>query len=215
MPFGSVASVHAWDRVGAFLRHLGRKMPKLLLSRYVDDFFAADRAEDVQHALQCFARLVRAMLGTDALAPEKMEHGNPLQALGLRFESSGDGVCVRVTDDKADKWLEDVDAALAEGKLTSGRAAKLAGRLSFAAQHTFKRLGRAMLTPLFQQEHAPLKGARFCKKLHLSLQWWRQVLTLRLTQWTPVQRPSEVVELYCDARGTLHGSLPYSPPTGS
>jgi hypothetical protein len=187
MPFGSVASVHEWDRVGAFLRHLGRKLLMLPLARYVDDFFAADRQEDAEHALECFAQVVRAVLGADALSADKMEYGNPLQVLGLHFQGSNKGVCVRVTDDKAQKWLEDVDKALATGRLTPGDAAKLAGRLSFAAQHTFRRLGRAMLRALFQQEHAPLKGARLGADLKLSLKWWRQVLALKLTQWTPVR----------------------------
>jgi hypothetical protein len=130
-----------------------------------------------------------------------MEYGNPLQVLGLHFQGSNKGVCVQVTDDKAQKWLEDVDKALATGRLTPGDAAKLAGRLSFAAQHTFRRLGRAMLRALFHQEHAPLKGARLGADLKLSLEWWRQVLALKLTQWTPVRPHTDVVELFCDARG--------------
>ena len=202
MPFGSVASVHAWDRVGAFLRHLGRTMLKLLLGRYVDDFFAVDRRGDTEHALWCFGRLVRAVLGADSLAANKMEFGHPLQVLGLHFEADKDGVSVRVTDEKAQKWLHDVENALKTKQLGSGQAAKLAGRLSFAAQHTFRKLGRAMLRPLFQQEHAPLKGGRLGSSLRLALSWWKQVLALKLTQRRLVRQPTEVVELFCDARGT-------------
>jgi len=44
MPFGAVASVHAWDRVGAFVRTLGRKLFHLVLFRYVDDFFAPKKS---------------------------------------------------------------------------------------------------------------------------------------------------------------------------
>jgi hypothetical protein len=201
MPFGCVASVHAWDRVGAFLRHLGRVVLKLPLGRYVDDFFAVDRAADAEHALNCFARMVRAILGPDSLSNDKMEHGHPLQVLGLHFEADTAGVSVRVTDDKAAKWLHDVQEALRAGRLSSGQAAKLAGRLSFSAQHTFRKLGRAMLRPLFQQEHKPLPNGRLGPQLRLALQWWEQVLALKITQRAPAETHSEVVELFTDARG--------------
>ena len=42
-PFGAVASVHAWERVGALLCHLARKYLKLAVLRYVDDLFGPER----------------------------------------------------------------------------------------------------------------------------------------------------------------------------
>ena len=201
MPFGSVASVHAWDRVGAFLRHLGQRFLKLPLGRYVDDFFADDRKADVEHALRCFARLARAVLGQGLLSEEKMEHGHPLQVLGLHFEADITCVSVRAADTKADAWPQCVENSLKVGRLSAGEASKLAGRLSFAAQHTFRKLGRAMLRPLFQQEHAPLRGGRLGDSLKLALRWWKQVLALRLNQKVPAHPHQDVVELFCDARG--------------
>ena len=76
MPFGCTASVHHWDRTGALLRHLARTLLNVPVSRYVDDFFA----EDIGHALQCLARLIRALMGDDALANESdlgMRHLSP------------------------------------------------------------------------------------------------------------------------------------------
>ena len=43
LPFGAVASVHAWERVGAAVAHLARKYLKIALLRYVDDLFAPER----------------------------------------------------------------------------------------------------------------------------------------------------------------------------
>ena len=40
-PFGAVASVHAWERIGALVAHIARKCLKLVLARYVDDYFGA------------------------------------------------------------------------------------------------------------------------------------------------------------------------------
>ena len=202
MPFGSVASVHAWDRVGAFLRHVGRKLLKLPLGRYVDDFFAVDREADAEHAMECFARVTRAILGEEALAKAKLEQGRPLGVLGLLFTADNEGVSVRVNEDKTQKLLKELEDCLKKGKLSAGNAAKLAGRLSFAAQHTFRKLGRAMLRPLFQQEHAPLPGGKLGDSLKLALKWWQKALALKMSQKVLVAEETEVVELFCDARGS-------------
>ena len=45
LPFGAVASVHAWERVGAAVAHLARKYLKIALLRYVDDLFAPERLD--------------------------------------------------------------------------------------------------------------------------------------------------------------------------
>ena len=44
VPFGAVASVHAWERVGAALCFLARTLLRIPMLRYVDDFFAPERS---------------------------------------------------------------------------------------------------------------------------------------------------------------------------
>ena len=43
MPFGAVASVHAWEKIGALLQVAIRKLLMIPVFRYVDDFFSFDR----------------------------------------------------------------------------------------------------------------------------------------------------------------------------
>ena len=52
-PFGAVASVHAWERVGAALTWLAQKFLKLGLLRYVDDMFAPERCVMTLHMACC------------------------------------------------------------------------------------------------------------------------------------------------------------------
>ena len=42
-PFGALASVHAWERIGAAIAFIARRYLKIAVLRYVDDFFAAER----------------------------------------------------------------------------------------------------------------------------------------------------------------------------
>ena len=46
-PFGAVASVHAWERIGNAIAHLARRFLKLALFIYVDDMFAPERRAPV------------------------------------------------------------------------------------------------------------------------------------------------------------------------
>ena len=44
MPFGVVASVVAWHRIGAWLSRVVLQSAKAPVARYVDDFFGASKA---------------------------------------------------------------------------------------------------------------------------------------------------------------------------
>ena len=90
-PFGAVASVHAWERVGAAIAHLARKFLKIALLRYVDDMFAPERTATMAHALQCLARLIRAILGPTAVADKKLACGKKLDVLGVGMKLSRRG----------------------------------------------------------------------------------------------------------------------------
>ena len=57
--------------------------------RYVDDMFGAERHGCEQHAMECVARLVIAILGPGAVAEAKMEFGMPLVVLGISVQTSG------------------------------------------------------------------------------------------------------------------------------
>ena len=103
-PFGSVASVHAWDRAGNLLCAIARKMLQIPMSRYVDDYYAPDRAESAEIAMNCFVRLVRACLGHDAISEAKCGVGNPLVILGVEISLAADGATFKPSADKVAKW---------------------------------------------------------------------------------------------------------------
>ena len=200
-PFGALASCHDWDRVAAMLSHFARRLAKLPVSRYVDDYFAPDRPGAADHAMRCFARIVRAALGSDAVADAKLAHGAQLVVLGLLFSFCAQGVHCEPACDKRIKWSSAIRHALECGTLHQGAAKKLAGALAWAAQHLFKRLGRAMLRPIFAHQHK--RSNRIGRPLELALHWWAQVLELRLHEvasWKQGDMPA--AHMFCDARST-------------
>ena len=64
-----------WHRVGHFLWHIAVVVLHLPMLRYVDDYFGVDHLEVVEHAVNCFARVVRAILGPSAVSARKTGFG--------------------------------------------------------------------------------------------------------------------------------------------
>ena len=100
MPFGAKASVYAWERLGHFIATVARRLLMLPVMRYVDDFFAAEPLDSLAHAADCFTRLVRAMLGTDAIQDTKRDHGPSLTILGIEIMLSAPGFMLKVATKK-------------------------------------------------------------------------------------------------------------------
>jgi hypothetical protein len=82
-PFGAKASVLNWERVGRFLCTVARRLLHIAMFEYVDDYFAAENPCVVEHAMQCFAKIVRALLGSSAIAADKLMFGASLDILGV------------------------------------------------------------------------------------------------------------------------------------
>ena len=199
MPFGAASSVFAWDRVGAAITKIARVLLKIPLLRYMDDMFSAERQGCVEHCRDCIVRLVRALLGPGSVSAKKVCSGLPLDVLGVTVDADECGAVFWPSDTKVEKWISRITNALQTQKLSSGASSKLAGALSWSAQHIFCRLGRALLRPMF----AKRKGPKIGTLLNSSLRWWLEVLTLQIQQrrsWVlPATRP---VQLFCDARGS-------------
>ena len=150
MPFGSIASVHHWDRVGSLLCAIARRILKIPMLRYVDDFFSADRLVSADKAMDVFARLVRCCLGQTAVAKDKLECDNPLTILGIRVTLNAEGVTFFPDEKKVEKWTSQIESYLDVKRLTEGESSKLSGALQWGSQKIFNRLGRAMLRPLIR-----------------------------------------------------------------
>jgi len=201
MPFGAVASVHAWERVGALISHLVRRLLFIPMLRFVDDLFGAERAACAEHALECIVRLVRCILGPSAIAADKVAAGMPLVVLGLQVRADHGGFSCTPSPDKVKKWRGRIGDALSSGVLRPGDAAKLAGALMWACSGMFHRIGRALIRPLFA--HSKQCGVVVPQQLRVALEWWAEVLALELCEsraWTPDRR--EAAQLFVDARST-------------
>ena len=171
--------------------------------RWVDDFFAAEPEESLEAAMHCFVRIAKAVLGDDAVSSDKCGFGNPLPILGMSVELRDTVIKIWPVPEKVSKWRTQIRRAQSDRRLSAHDASKLGGRLSFAAQNIFTKLGRAMVRPLFQQQYDALPGGALRPTLSLALSWWDAVLAGGVGQERCVVRGNSVVDLFCDASGKL------------
>ena len=109
------------------------------MCRYVGDYFACLQDECVEHGMQCFAEVVRFLLGDTSVSDKKLGFGNPLSILGLVVEVGPEGMTCFPSGDKILKWLNVISQALSTGIVNSGAASKLAGGLSWGSGNMFHR----------------------------------------------------------------------------
>ena len=198
-PFGAISSVHNWDRIGSFLCTAACRLLHLPILRFVDDYFSLERPKAAEHAMQCFARLVRCILGDSAISVRKLEVGNPLTILGVTISLDSHGIQLRPSGDKKLKWSKQIQAALDRNSLFSGEASKISGRLSWASQMCFKRLGRAMLYPIYGQMKS--RTGHIQDELRLALEWWLEALQRDICELRPwVLTDTPTCRLLVDAR---------------
>ena len=94
-----------------------------------------------------------------------------------------------------------ISEAIRTGHLDGVGASKLAGRLSFATLHLFRRLGRAMIKPIFAQcgTGTGHVGAQLLEALH----WWCRVLAFEIAELCPWVPPTtKVCRIFVDAAST-------------
>lgn len=109
--------------------------------RRVGDHFSIEYVESAEHAMTCFGRLVRAVLGADAIAESKLAFGAPLHLLGLKIAIRGGFPDVKLTRESENKRAAIVERILAEQCVTRREADQLAGRMSSATQCIIFKLG--------------------------------------------------------------------------
>lgn len=108
------------------------------------------------------------------------------RVLGVQVVPSGQGINFSTDPEKAVKWIAIIDKALSTCVLDSGCAQKLAGKLMWATQHLFHRVGRAMIKPIFAQKVSGTGAVGI--RLKTALLWWRQVLSQSISEtrsWAP------------------------------
>ena len=214
-PFGAVASVHAWHRLGAAVQCILANLFLVVYARYVDDLFSLDEVEEPELASEFIGptgtatlarRVIQELLGWELDAGKAVTNANVFVALGVEVEyvDGSETMIFRVTEERAAKWRNEIEGYLLSQCMLPSQARRLAVKLSWGASHVFGRGARVYLAPLFY--HASRSSRYLSKRLQATLKWW-----LCFLESVPVRRipsspvPVAVLTLYADATG--HGTV--------
>ena len=206
-PFGAVASVYAWDRVGHLVARVARVLLSLPILRYVDDFFGVERAAAAASARRAFVLLCQACVvplaldKTPAPAPCAVILGVAIDLAALQ-ESGHVSLAPDVV--KLAVWKHSLDTVIGTGTVSRSTLERLTGQLGFACFAIWGARARGALQPL----HAAIAACpcmrslvRVQGPLAAALRERRQ----RLEAWGPrrisLQVPDEVLTIYSDAEG--------------
>ena len=156
--------------------------------------------QSLESALDALARLVRVLLGSDAVAASKLECGPGLSVLGVDITMCREGFQLRPSPGKVASWIDVLETASETRLLHRGPATKLAGKLSWGCSQLFKRIGRAMLRPIFDQKSK--RDGRISAELACALSWWKRILEEGIAEMRPWNMVHTApVHLFCDAAG--------------
>ena len=79
--------------------------------------FLVLRSECAEHAVQCFVRLVRVLLGDSAISDKKVEWGESFTVLGVSIEMQSQGFTYRPSQEKIVKWIACMNIVLVKNTL--------------------------------------------------------------------------------------------------
>ena len=204
MPFGAVASVYAWHRLGGAAAHIISTGLSLPLDRYVDDLFWVDFAQISLETRDLVVELVQ-LLGLRLDEEKTPAPSSKMAVLGVlaSLDHHPDGsVSVDRSPDppRVSFWLKELDKLASADSSSRLEIQRLVGRLSFAVSAALGPSCRGRLRPL--HDWANIGGGFRSQAATRALAWW----TRRLSSAVPrtillTSRPSDPVLVYTDAEG--------------
>ena len=202
MPFGAVASVYAWDRLGAALAAILQHFLLIPCARYVDDLFWADFEASAsagrQAALDLISLLGFTLEESKTPAPSQCQNVLGIQITLLQQESA-----MKFSPDplKAGLWVSEIQHILnGGGPIDLVHFRTLTGRLGFAAWAIWGASSRCHLSGLHYQVRT--WSTALSSQATADLQWWLDQLERMVALVRPITFPHQPpLILYTDASG--------------
>ena len=174
------------------------------MSHCVDDMLVAERASSIASGHRLW-RGSAALAGWDVPDQKSPPPSRSSQILGVLSDLShtpDQTPVVRVTAARVERLSAQLREVLRCGRLGSGLAGKLWGRLQFASTQAYGRTGRAMLRALNRRQH---EGGRHAlnEQLKACICWWIEHLPILPARPVPINLDQRRVMIsYSDGEGS-------------
>ena len=174
MPFGAVASVYAWHRLGGAVAAIISSLLFLPLDRYVGDLFWVDFASTSAETRNLVVELVN-LLGLKLDEDKTPLPADSMAVLGVLVQlvcEPGGGLLVDLLPDtpKVQFWLAELRRLSTAASPSQLEVQSLVGRLSFAVSAAYGPSCRGRLRPLFDWSNTG--GGPRSFSVDAALSWW-------------------------------------------
>ena len=156
MPFGAIASVHAFLRTAAAINNICCTLLRVPVTSYFDDFSVVTR-KSLAKGTDLAIKTIFEVLGLNLSTAEKKnrDFARVFSALGVAFDlhkMPGDSFEIKNTDQRVEDLVKRIEAVLSSGKICGRDAKGLRSRLSFACSQLYGRTAASVLKDLGRYE---------------------------------------------------------------
>ena len=211
-PFGAGHAVPNFYRIATWACVASRRLLGLLIDHFFDDYWMVEPKCLIQSACWAFKEFM-ALMGL-TLDPGKETFPAAFwQVLGVDIDMSSilatHRLLVKPRLQRIINTVHEMISILRSRKLTSTAAARLFGKLDFANQTLFGRVGRVGMLPIKKRQHSDSdSGVGF--ELEASLIWMIQVLLFCPDREMSTElHPKRPVLLYTDGSSDMSRSPPH------
>ena len=170
--FGVVAAVYNYNRRSGLINDFLWTLFKVPAAFFYDDKFGFEPKQTIGTAMKA-VRWLHSRLGAD-FAEKKVQLKDRPVILGIEYDLPNR--LLQVTEDRREELKSELRHHLSQKSLTSGQAAKLKGKLLYAATQLWGKIGRAYLRPLSERQYSKKPRTKLDKALELALKAWIRLL---------------------------------------
>jgi hypothetical protein len=202
LPFGSVASVVAFNRFSRFLWRCAVQLGKIPLTNYVDDFPMVDLKIHAASSWLTFESML--MLTGVSYATEEKKRKAFAEVFGflgveMDLSSTLEGVIVvRNTESRVKELTEAIDAIMKADAMKPAVARSLVGRLTFAERQVFGGAACQVIGLIQTRANATSRFGQLDDLLKASLTWIQQRLLVSPPRSFCVVDPRPPVLIFTD-----------------
>ena len=170
--FGWTSAVYNYNRRSRLINEILTNVFSLPASFYYDDKFGFEISESLESAIET-VKFVHTALGAK-LAADKHQSGQKVEILGVQYDLKK--LVLQITPQRRRDLVNEVDQILRADSLTPAAAAKLKGKLNFAATTLWGKVGRAFLLALSERQYSAKQRKALDSALRSSLTMWLRLV---------------------------------------
>lgn len=204
--FGSKTAPLNFARFPAMFCELVARLFRLPATHCVDDVIFIEDVDSAGSGKQSWDAFV-SLAGWLMSSSKEFDPSQIFNAIGVSVDLRSfpcHDPTIMITMRRVNALRQLLVSILKKGKLGSGEAASLAGKLGFSMSATFGRFGRCRLRPIFSRAHS--KARNMDHELVTCLKWWVQFLNTFEPRPVPTRLESLPFAIsYSDGEGASAG----------